>query len=70
VLGLEWYLVDGFVDFGCIFLQLGLRSLGFLDEVTFFNIVHPMNVYGGIDILLQEVLFGETLREEHKCFFL
>jgi hypothetical protein len=28
--------VDGFVDFGWIFLQLGLHSLGFLDEVSKF----------------------------------
>jgi hypothetical protein len=28
--------VDGFVDFGWIFLQLGLQSLVFLDEVGEF----------------------------------
>jgi hypothetical protein len=28
--------VDGFSDFGCIFMQLGLHSLGFLDEVSVF----------------------------------
>jgi hypothetical protein len=28
--------MDGFVDFGWIFLQLGLNSLGFLDEVSKF----------------------------------
>jgi hypothetical protein len=44
--------VDGFVDFGWIFLQLGLHSLGFLDEVSKFLqfIVHAINVYGEIVI--------------------
>jgi hypothetical protein len=36
VLCLEKSLVDGFSDFGWIFLQLGLHSLGFLDEVSIF----------------------------------
>jgi len=36
VLCLERSLVDGFADFGWIFLQLGLHSIGFLDEVNKF----------------------------------
>jgi hypothetical protein len=36
VLGLEWSLVDGFVDFGWIFMKLVLHSLSFLDEVSVF----------------------------------
>ena len=36
VLCLERSIVDGFVYFGWILLQLGLHSLGFLDEVSVF----------------------------------
>ena len=36
MLCLERSIVDGFADFGWIFLQLGLHSLGFLDEVSAF----------------------------------
>jgi hypothetical protein len=69
---LEWISCGWFADFGWIFLQLGLNAHGFLDEVSNFLqfYCYVVDVYGEIAILLQEVLFIETLREEHKCFFL
>jgi hypothetical protein len=32
----KWSLVDAFADFGWIFMQLGIYSLGFLDKVSNF----------------------------------
>jgi hypothetical protein len=48
--------VDGFADFGWIFLQLGLHILGFVDEVSKFMqfIVYAINVYGEISICCKE----------------
>jgi hypothetical protein len=63
--------VDGFADFGWIFLKLRLHSLGFLDEVSkFLQILFMLLMFMVKLLFVARNLVVEMLREEHKCLFL
>ena len=63
--------MDGFVDFGWIFMQLGINAQGFLDKVSKF-----LQLYVTLLMFMEKLLFVarnivvKPLREEHKLFFL
>jgi hypothetical protein len=61
-----------FADFGEEFSAIRVLSHGILAKVSEFSAIYLYAImfHGEFCYFMLDVLLGETLREEHKCFLL